>query len=479
MKKEDPEKYDPSKDENLDANQKRAARLAKSNLYKQQGILTAVHSDMRTALEPYADEDDTTNFGDVGEAFIKDKLRELLTETDTTRECLRKYGQCGIPDEVMDYVGDVCDTLIDRVARTRGFALNTLARMQQWREEKRKPHIVRTGEGGGIDLPKVQSTFKPNKLNSDCSLLEMKRWKEQYSTYYELSGFDKYPISAVHTTFFTLLDQVLEKKIRARAQDDTPVLGDASLMENLEEVITAQNPIQVRRHELFSTKQKPHQKFSDTIATIETLAAAADIATITAERLITYVCIGACTDSALRKEILREATEPNMPTIRRITAAYEAESATSKCIDKRHGTSQAHHTSSSKKKSDRGRSKSRHCGKSKARTASRGPIKCLRCNETGHIVKNCKVNRNSVKCDNCGKTGHISAACLGKRGRSQSRGRSMSRSRRGRSPSPSPNRVGFRGVNANYVGKSYSISRFHASSNFSSDAKKSVATNDA
>ena len=450
----DPDKYDPSKDDNLDQNQKRAARLAKSNLYKQQGFLAAVHSDMKEALEPYMDEDSTVGFGDVGENFIKDKLAEMLTETNTTRALLRKYGQCGIPDEVMDSVGREIDNQLDRIAKTRSYALATLARMQQWREDKRKPRAIRTGDGN--DLPKVQSTFKPNKLNSDCTLLEFKRWREQYSTYYELSGFEQYPIHAVHTTFFTLLDPDLEKKIRARAHEDTPVLGDGSLMERLEEVITAQNPIQVRRHELFSTKQKSHQKFSDTIATIETLAAAADIATITAERLITYVCIGACTDSALRKEILREATEPTMPDIRRITAAYEAESATSKCIDKRHGGSQAHF-SSKKKQQERGRSKSKHRGKSKARTASKGPIKCLRCNETGHIVKNCKMSRSSVKCDSCGKTGHISAACLGKRGRPQSRGRSMSR--RGRTPSPSPNRIGFKGVNANYIAKSYSVSR--------------------
>ena len=70
----------------------------------------------------------------------------------------------------------------------------------------------------------------------------------------------------VHTTFFNSIDADLDRKIRARCDEETPTMGPGSLMEMLDRLIDSLNPMSIRRLEFFLRKPKQHKKFNDFIA---------------------------------------------------------------------------------------------------------------------------------------------------------------------------------------------------------------------
>ena len=315
----------------------KAIRIATYAFNRQRANLKTAADDLATALDHYDESEEEAS--PIQEQIFKDLLNAAIVQHNDMLSHFKALGRTAIADADLNTAGADSKAATAAFQDVRNRAMQLFAAIE--RVKKETQDASRNGGGGGApggagagELPKVHSAFKPNRLAGNASILEFEKWRKQYRAYYELSGFDKYPLHAVHTTFYSCIDNDIERKIRARVRDDTPVLGAGSLMERLETLIIAMNPISVRRLELFLARQRQGQKFSDTIAVIEQLASAADVATITAEGLIAHLCIAACQDTNLRKEILKDNTEPTLLAIRRITDNYEAATTTSKKIDK-------------------------------------------------------------------------------------------------------------------------------------------------
>ena len=423
----------------------KAIRIATYAFNRQRAILKTAADNLAQALDHHEESEEEAS--PIQEQIFKDLLSESIEQHNDMLSLFKKLGRTPIGDAELNAAGADSEAATKAFQEVRNRAMLLFASIEKAKKEAQDGGRNGGGGGGGAaELPKVHTAFKPNRLAGNASILEFEKWRKQYLAYYDLSGFDKYPLHAVHTTFYTCIDNDLERKIRARVRDDTPVLGAGSLMERLENLIIAMNPISVRRLELFLARQRQGQKFSDTIAVIEQLASAADVANITAEGLIAHLCIAACQDTTLRKEILKDNTEPTLVAIRRITDNYEAATTTSKKIERagNHGGS-AHNTArgraqSAPRQQGRGRSKVRRSGSihnAKGNGQGNKPPDgiCWRCGDSDHKAPDCPKDKNHLTCSKCRKKGHVAKVCRSKQSRPQSRPQSRSPKRR-RSPSP-------------------------------------------
>ena len=434
--------------------QLKEVRAATYAFNRQRANVRTVMRSLEDALDHH-EEAEEPDYSNIQESIISSLLQDMIDEHKDMLKCFKDLGRTDTTNKEIDDAGDEADTCTNAFLNRRTRAVAILANFEKHKRSLRRANRNDTSQAGGGDgndeetanLPKVHTAFKPHKLAANASITEFQRWREQYKAFYEMSGLHKYPLNAVHTTFFNSIDADLERKIRARTDAETPTMGAGSLMEMLDKLISSLNPMSIRRLDFFLRKQKQHEKFSDFIAVMEQKASVADLAAITADILLAHLCIAACNDQALRKELLKEDTEPSMAAIRRTTENWEAMNATSKKIDRVAGGHHAsgHHVSRGRSKSRRGRGKSKARSKSKANNVKRIMLPkgvCWRCGDEGHSAPDCRKPKESITCGYCNKKGHVTKMCKSK----------LSDEKKGavrrRSPSASPKRRGKFKANA-------------------------------
>ena len=441
---------------------------ARNALNRQSGHFKTASDTLERALYGL-NEDFEVRASRVSADNLDDLLDALKTQYGRVSAKFEDYCESGVDTEAIDTMTETYNKLSKAYSILRERTVQALTRIETILARP-------TGDGGGggnRDAEvRIQGQLKPNKLPSDSTLIEFERWRDQYTAYYQASNMDKLPIQGAQTTFLNCIDDSLERKVRNRSRATTTVIGGGSLMEMVEEIITGQDPIQVRRHRFLTFLQPKGQKFSDTMAHVESLASTAELARMTPDQWLTYGCLRACEDKALRQRFLEHETEPTMAILRRITANHEATQTTARQMDKAgaantasagRGRSKSRRRSPSS--SGRGRSQSRDRGKGQGGQVKAHNVRlptgmCWRCGDQGHNSKQCDKHPDSLTCSYCKKKGHLIAVCKNKiadeknkQQKNQNRGRSRGRSqgRGNRSPSPSPGRGRFKNVNANHV----------------------------
>ena len=291
----------------------------------------------------------------------------------------------------------------------------------------------------------VLSNFKPHKLGPDESFTNFIYWKEKFMTYFRLTRIDSFQVQDQQIALFGCLDEELEKKVRMSVKDTTPVSGNDSVMEELENIFRTMNPIHARRQSFFDAMQGRGQSMSAFMADLDALAGAAELADISSEQLQVYRLIAGCQNPELRKKIMEKEVEPTMQSLVATVNAYEAA----------RNATPGHHASvvtgksrggprRGQKKGSRGHQRGKSRGRSRARSHSANSassVRCWRCGNSSHTRDKCTRNAEDFVCDKCHKTGHVKSVCgagMKKKGRfrSQSRNRSFSprnRQNRGRS----------------------------------------------
>lgn len=302
-------------------------------------------------------------------------------------------------------------------------------------------------QGPRVQQPKIQPDMKPARLATGESVAGFKAWQKKFAAFFTMSHLQQADIGIQQTALCNCLEQDVERKLRVSMKDDTPIFGNGGVIEMLETEVMRSNPLNLRRHKFFLSRQKKGEKFTDWVAQLDQLARDADIAELDFATMMVYRWITGCDNDELRGKFLREAN-PTMETLMAVAHTFEATNAT---VSGLKGSASANQAKGRDK--SRGRSKSR----SKANAVTSSSKHCFRCGSQKHVVSGCTVDKDSLTCGTCGKKGHVSKVCFSDKKRGGDRGRSRQRGGdRGRSPSrsPSPRPSGksiLKGANANYV----------------------------
>ena len=260
-----------------------------------------------------------------------------------------------------------------------------------------------------------------------------------FMTYFRLTRIDSFQVQDQQIALFGCLDEELEKKVRMNVKDTTPVSGNDSVMEELENIFRTMNPIHARRQSFFDAMQGRGQSMSAFMADLDALAGAAELADISSEQLQVYRLIAGCQNPELRKKIMEKEVEPTMQSLVATVNAYEAarnatpgHHASVVTGKSRNGPRRGH------KKGSRGHQRGKSRGRSRARSHSANSassVRCWRCGNSSHTRDKCPKSPEDFVCDKCNKTGHVKSVCGA--GMKKNRYRSKSRNR---SYSPGNNR---------------------------------------
>ena len=232
-------------------------------------------------------------------------------------------------------------------------------------------------QGPRVQQPKIQPDMKPARLATGESVAGFKAWQKKFAAFFTMSHLQQADIGIQQTALCNCLEQDVERKLRVSMKDDTPIFGNGGVIEMLETEVMRSNPLNLRRHKFFLSKQKKGEKFTDWVAQLDQLAGDADIAELDFATMMVYRWITGCDNDELRGKFLREAN-PTMETLMAVAHTFEATNAT---VSGLKGSASANQAKGRDK--SRGRSKSR----SKANAVTSSSKHCFRCGSQKGVVR--------------------------------------------------------------------------------------------
>ena len=191
-------------------------------------------------------------------------------------------------------------------------------------------------EGGdgrqGAGRPKANDALKPMVLSMECTPAEMRKWVKGFKAYFNSSGMEQCATEEQQAYLRAVLSTELDDRLEPHVSATTPIFGAGGCMEWLEKLFLQRYPMVTRRHQFFNATQRQGQAYADYEATVRRLGEEADLGKIDAEGLLSYKLMTGTTDARLRTKFM-ELQEPNLESIRREAAAYEAATVNRQTIE--------------------------------------------------------------------------------------------------------------------------------------------------
>ena len=248
---------------------------------------------------------------------------------------------------------------------------------------------------------KLADALKPGVLTADFNPVEFKSWSTKFRSYYRTGRMNLLEVEDQQALWRVCIDPNLEIKMAPFIAPDTPIFGNGGCMDMLTQEFEENYPLDTRRSDYFTKRQKEGQKFSVHAAEIMKLAAEADLAALTVDELHCFRYISSCTDKKLRDKLLK-VEKPTLNELNRVVKTYERVNATCSALD---GGRQTYNQAQVKQVKN----------KQEVKVAKSTPIKdgkprqCYACGASDHLRNVCP--KKEENCKFCGRRGHQEAVC--------------------------------------------------------------------
>jgi hypothetical protein len=261
--------------------------------------------------------------------------------------------------------------------------------------------------------------LKPFDLSSEASPTKFSDWMTRFKAYYQASRFHTLEIEAQQSYMQSCIQPGLWVVLKQHLRITTPIYNDdddePSCMKFLTREFDQRYPLILRRFALMMYSQERGQTYTDFMAAIKELGAAARLETMTANEYYIFRVITGITDTPLRNEILKvPADRFNMEEIDRVARCFEAAQTCTAAIEApSHKVSVAAKAfQKPKQKEQKGDKKNDASGllaREKFKELSRLKL-CSRCAKPWHATGTECPHLGST-CNSCQKKGHITPAC--------------------------------------------------------------------
>ena len=178
--------------------------------------------------------------------------------------------------------------------------------------------------GPPVDSQKPVRELRPQTLQCEVTLGDLRDWKDQFTSYFISSNLRTMTYTAQQGYFLALMDKTLSRHLRREITATTPVLpdhGTISCFDILTQFFAQRNPIHLRRQAFFSASQKEGQSILDYRATLRALGNEGDLENFTVEGAYCLMYILGARDDLLRRELCR-VTVPTLAEFDRIVEAH-------------------------------------------------------------------------------------------------------------------------------------------------------------
>ena len=341
---------------------------------------------------------------------LKESLKKLKDRYDNMEYFITHsvIEDPGVENTAMEtYCQSKIDDLTETFEHFSGSVYETLSLLEDALQMHGKP-AHNTTISGWNDEEKVKAdpTLRPKKISSDFSHVELKRWLNDFKSFYTASHFEKSTIAVQQAYFLSFLDTDIRQRVEPLIQPHTQVLdADEGCYQLLIDFFDLKNPKFNRRLDYFAVKQNPGETSSQFVSRLEAIGNEADLASLDVDDTYVYRILEGLVDKKLRDRLLKLQTKTRQAFILEMRN-YDAAEATSKKLDN------PTNCSTNRAYSVRGRIEP-------VTSHQNLKGKCWRCSGD-HPKQDCKY-KSSVKCSNCKRLGHTRNACTGINAGRQSR----------------------------------------------------------
>lgn len=278
---------------------------------------------------------------------------------------------------------------------------------------------------GGARGPRPVDALKPAILSRDNTPAEFRSWAAKFAAYHAASNFQACTLPEQHAFLMVLLDLEMETRLQSLIDARTPIFtvvpaGGGAAPINciglLKEEFLQSYPVNARRYDFLSYKQKAGQPFTQFATLLRQKGDEADLAAMGVDDLYCLVYVLGCQDDKLKKKML-EIEHPTLVLFDALARTHERVEASSKGLAG--ATAKAAASAAAGKPARRGRGEIKdQQGQAQGQTTLQQRRQqlmasgmCFGCGDKSHRTADCQTKTN-LKCRNCGKMGHNALVCL-------------------------------------------------------------------
>ena len=276
--------------------------------------------------------------------------------------------------------------------------------------------------------PSQAALLKPERLLSGSTPSTATRWQRQFKAYFSQMGANAWTPEAQHALFTNCVDkdvwQALERAPTfSHLAPALPTVPPAhnSLLELLEDHITAENPIFNRRIAWYTMTQASGETSSEFLGRLREQADLADIARLTFDEGLVLRALSGITDKTLGPQLRRIDGAVTFRIVQDRCMAFDREKKETKAAEQQVTAKAAAANAQQKpaaphRRRRGGDTNNGHQGP----THPQGDIpaaltgKCGKCGDPNHTKQECKMSYAKLRCRYCGKQGHWDKACYTK-----------------------------------------------------------------
>jgi len=353
------------------------------------------------------------------------RLEDLMTEV------------CGKHREAAKYATTLAHSVAQGDARRKDYE-DAQARINAQRDEARAalwPIIVKGKEAGApqptapvqqagaatMAPPSETPTLRPEPLKMTANPAMLKEWLTKFRAYYDAANLSQVSVRQQQQHFLRLLDDNLSMRVRAGLSEGVTSVftgqdpNVASCVSLLQDDFRTRFPVHARRLELIRNKQPQGQSHYEWALQLHAQAEECDLATLTAQGLITMMATVHCTDNELRNKLIK-LKEPNWQDLIRTSREHEMAEANAQAAAG--GNARAAQSSAEKRHRAGGRNdnKTRTTGGQFSEEFEKMKKEglCITCGQkVDHGRDKCPAIGKT--CHHCGKKNHMTEACVRRR----------------------------------------------------------------
>ena len=252
--------------------------------------------------------------------YSLDTLRramQTLSERHDTIEGLYDRLATADPDTI-DECNKNLDALQARLLTVRSQAMAIFGDDGQQQQTRR----ARNRSNSPIARFREANAMRPEKLEQDANPVTLRAFLRQFEAYYRLSSMDQVDIRDQQAMLFRCMDINLETSIRDVITDQTPIFGNDSCIQALEEKFNTTYPLYARRFDYFNTSHPKGTKLSEAYRKLVLRGNEADMANIKIEEIHAFLLIRMCSDDTLKRDLLK-LEQPTLEEVLRTISAHE------------------------------------------------------------------------------------------------------------------------------------------------------------
>lgn len=299
-------------------------------------------------------------------------------------------------------------------------------RLNEWRIEALQcmklcgaASAKQNANAGTVPNYKIVDSMKPEKISKACSPLEMEHWKKQFKAFFTSSHLELRPLHEQQQHFCSAIDSNLLAIMETRIRDNTNIFtndeDEVTCFKIMEEEFLTMYPLDTRRLEFLSLKQRERESFSDYLARGQKLKDLAAMPTFKDDDLFKLVLVSGMMDQDLQQDCMELPTGGNLlADIITKGKGRDSTNAIKKKIEEQVPSKK------SWTRATEAKTQSQNNGKKSSKAGKKVPDKkkklqeeglCYRCGDH-KTDQPCKLDKDH-ECENCGKKGHVEKTCFG------------------------------------------------------------------